>query len=123
MNHHTHNSILDKVFQWNKERGLLKKEYNKSLEASFVAEELSELLRSDSRVEAIDAHIDSIIFQFGALCKILKTPEAVQECFYAVLLANEQKGKKCDTHGKVIKDKDSFVEPQKVISKVLEGLK
>jgi len=112
--------IIENIFNWNDERGLLEKGYNKELEASFISEELSELLRGgDDLVEAVDAHIDSIIFQVGALSKILKSPEAVHECFNAVLLANEQKGKKCDKDGKVIKNKDVFVEPQDVIKRVL----
>jgi len=111
--------IIQKVFNWNKDRGLLERGYNKELEASFVSEELSELLRGDDLVEAVDAHIDSIIFQVGALSKILKSPQAVRECFEAVLQANEQKGKNLDESGKVIKNIDTFIEPQDVIKKVL----
>lgn len=112
--------IIDKVFTWNKERGLLAKGYKKELEASFVAEELSELLRGIDLADAVDAHIDSIIFQLGALSKILKSPQAVESCFNAVLLANDQKGKALDKDGKVLKDKSVFVEPQDVINKILD---
>ncbi len=116
------NDILNRVFEWNKNRGLLNKEYSKTLEASFISEELSELLRSDNKVDIIDSHIDSIIFQFGALAKLLKSTQAIEDCFNAVLLANEQKGKKCDENGKIIKNKDTFIEPQEVIKKVLERI-
>lgn len=112
-------NIIERVFNWNKDRGLLAKGYNKELETSFIAEELSELLRGDDLVEAVDAHIDSVIFQLGALSKILKSPDAVAKCFDAVLTANDQKGKKTDESGKVIKDKGAFIEPQEVIKAIL----
>lgn len=111
--------IINRVFEWNKSRGLLEKGYKKSLECSFISEELAELLRGDDMVEFIDAHIDSIIFQLGALSKILGSETGVKECFKAVLDANEQKGKKTDESGKIIKDKAVFIEPNKVIKDVL----
>jgi len=115
-------NIINKVFTWNEERGLLKKGYKKELESSFIAEELSELLRGVDLEDAVDAHIDSVIFQLGALSKILKSPEAVQACFNAVLIANDQKGKALDKDGKVLKDKSTFYEPQEVIKNILEEI-
>lgn len=115
--------IIKKVYEWNEQRGLLQKGYKKDLEASFISEELSEFLRSDNVVDDIDALIDSVIFQLGALSKILKSELAVKICFEAVLNANEQKGNKTDKSGKVIKDKSNFIEPQEAIKKVLQDKK
>lgn len=113
--------IINEIYQWNKERGLLdsSKPYNQTLESSFIAEELSELLRTNDPVEMVDAHIDSVFFQIGALCKLLGSIDKVQEAFNAVIEANKQKGSKKDANGKVIKDKSTFREPQEVIKELL----
>ncbi len=113
--------IIDEIYQWNKERGLLDsiKPYNQALESSFIAEELSELLRTSDPVEMVDAHIDSVFFQIGALCKLLGSTDKVQKAFNAVIEANKQKGSKKDSNGKVIKDKSTFREPQEVIKELL----
>jgi len=119
-----HIDIIGRVFEWNERRGLLERGYSLSLESSFVAEELSELLRAGGdEVEAIDAHIDSIIFQLGALSKILGSKEAMQRCFDAVLTANEAKGTAKDASGKIIKNKTAFIEPQEVIKAVLDEVR
>lgn len=114
--------IIDEVYKWNNERGLLdsNKPYNQALESSFIAEELSELLRTNDPVEMVDAHIDSVFFQIGALCKLLGTPERVQQAFNVVIEANKQKSSKKDESGKVIKDKTSFIEPQEAIKSLLD---
>ncbi len=111
--------IINRVYQWNEQRGLLEKPYRKELESSFVAEELSELLRGDSLADDVDAYIDSIIFQLGALAKILKDVDAVKECFTAVLIANDAKGLRLDKSGKVLKDRATFKDPSEVIEAVL----
>ena len=100
--------------------GLLEKGYKKSREASFIAEELSELLRGDEPARDIDAYIDSVIFQIGALSKILKDENKVKRCFEAVLNANERKGEATDANGKIIKDKSVFIEPNEIIKAVLD---
>ncbi len=113
-------NIIDRVYSWNEDRGLLNGGYNKSLEASFIAEELSELLRNDESIEEVDSHIDSIIFQLGALSKILKSPHRVKRAFEIVLSANEQKSSQKDINGKIIKDKSNFIEPQEALKELLE---
>ena len=114
--------IINHVFNWNKERGLLEgfTPYSQSLESSFIAEELSELLRSDDLAEMADAHIDSIIFQLGALSKLLQHPQRVGEAFDIVLKANDQKSNKTDEDGKILKDRGSFIEPQKELQKLID---
>lgn len=112
--------LISRVFAWNKSRGLLEKGYKKSREASFIAEELSELLRGDEPTGDIDAYIDSVIFQIGALSKILKDENKAKRCFEAVLNANERKGEATDANGKIIKDKSVFIEPNEIIKAVLD---
>ncbi len=113
--------IINEVYQWNKDRGLLEGDnpYNQRLESSFIAEELSELLRTNDPVEMVDAHIDSIFFQLGALCKLLGSPQKVKKAFSAVIEANKQKSSKKDKSGKIVKDKSTFIEPQEVIKELL----
>lgn len=111
--------IIGRVYAWNKERGLINKGYNKSREASFISEELNELLEGKKLSEDIDAYIDSIVFQIGALSKILKDPDKVKRCFEAVLDANDQKGKATDKEGKIIKDRTNFKEPNEIIEAIL----
>lgn len=115
--------LIERIYEWNKERGLLEKGYKKSREASFIAEELSELLRGDELASDIDAYIDSVIFQIGALSKILQSKERVKRCFEAVLNANDAKGKATDASGKIIKNRACFVEPNEVIKAVLNECK
>jgi len=117
-------SIIEEIYQWNKERGLLDhtKAYNQTLESSFIAEELSELLRTNDPVEMVDAHIDSVFFQIGALCKLLGSPERVQKAFNVVIEANKQKSNALDSEGKIIKDKAHFIEPQEAIKALLDDV-
>lgn len=117
-------SIIEAIYQWNKERGLLDhpKAYNQTLESSFIAEELSELLRTNDPVEMVDAHIDSVFFQIGALCKLLGSPQSVQKAFSVVIEANKQKGKSTDKDGKITKDKAHFIEPQDAIKALLDDV-
>jgi len=117
-------SIIEEIYQWNKERGLLDRPnvYNQTLESSFIAEELSELLRTTDPVEMVDAHIDSVFFQIGALCKLLGSPEIVHKAFNVVIEANKQKSNALDSEGKIIKDKTSFIEPQEAIKALLDDV-
>jgi len=121
-NQYKHIDIVKEVYEWNEQRGLLdpNKPYNQALESSFIAEELSELLRSNEPTEWVDAHIDSVFFQLGALSKLLGSHKRVTEAFSYVIEANKQKSNKKDSNGKVIKDKNSFIEPQKAIKKLLD---
>ena len=62
-------NLIKRVYQWNDERGLIKG-YNPLLECSFIAEELSELMRTSDEVEIIDALIDITLFSMGGYCKL-----------------------------------------------------
>lgn len=114
----TNENLINRVFNWNKERGLLEAPYNQTKEASFIAEELTELLTAKESVDMLDAHIDSVIFQIGAISKIVGSQERAIKAFDIVLTANEQKSNKKNDNGKVIKD-DSFIEPTVALKNLL----
>jgi len=60
-------TIFDKINNWAKERNLLNIEWDKSAHASFIAEELSEFLRSKDDNGEIDALCDIIVFAVNAM--------------------------------------------------------
>jgi hypothetical protein len=57
----------DKINAWAEERGLLNIEWDKSAQASFIAEELSEFLRAKDGNGEIDALCDVIVFAVNAI--------------------------------------------------------
>ena len=58
---------FDQINAWAKERGLLNIDWDKSAQASFIAEELSEFLRSKDSNGEIDALCDIIVFASNAM--------------------------------------------------------
>jgi hypothetical protein len=58
---------FDQINAWAKERGLLNIEWDKTAQASFIAEELSEFLRSKDSNGEIDALCDIIVFAANAM--------------------------------------------------------
>lgn len=60
-------TYFDQINAWAKERGLLNIEWDKSAYASFLAEELSEFLRSKDNNGEIDALCDMIVFAVNAM--------------------------------------------------------
>lgn len=60
-------SYFNKINKWAEERGLLNTGWDKSAHASFLAEELSEFLRSKDSSGEIDALCDIIVFATNAI--------------------------------------------------------
>ena len=59
--------IFKHINDWANERGLLDIEFNKAKQASFLVEEISELLRAKDEYEEIDALADIIVFSNNIL--------------------------------------------------------
>ena len=60
-------TMFDMINKWADDRGLLTIEWDKSAQASFLAEELSEFLRATTDNEEIDALCDLIVFATNAI--------------------------------------------------------
>lgn len=60
-------SYFNKINDWADVRGLLNTDWDKSTHASFLAEELSEFLRSKDASGEIDALCDIIVFATNAI--------------------------------------------------------
>jgi len=60
-------NIFNQIKKWVEDRGLLNISWDKSAQASFLAEELSEFLRAKEDNEEIDALCDIIIFATNAI--------------------------------------------------------
>ena len=66
--------MIDKIVKWNIDRGI-PQEFDKAKEAGHIAEELSELLRSNTGSDDIDALCDIVVFAIGAMWKKGFNPE------------------------------------------------
>lgn len=152
------NSILE-VSKWQNDKGLARLNYNPVNEAAFNIEEMLEIINykgdakdksnelsnlyqninktnnftNEELVEFIDGHIDSIIFNIGALCKILYglgvvTPEDqgkhINELVNIVNNYNYQKksGSINKDTGKLLKQFD-YITPNEEILNYIENLK
>lgn len=142
-------NIIEKVFAFNQDAGLLDKPYDDFLESSFQIEEalegfdLDKLVRTydlDSEAEAksisrslieicvtklsdvdrADKHIDSLIYDLGALAKLRLNPEQIERMIMVVVEANKTKlACKKDKYGKLGKPTD-FVGPETELQKILD---
>ena len=115
-------SILKKIVLWNKERGLLDKEFNHQKEVSFIIEELLESTGNENSLTArdqadeisknimqnsnatnediIDAFADIIIYATGVISKMGYNPDIVMDEVLKEI--NSRTGTLVD--GKFIKD-------------------
>jgi hypothetical protein len=118
-------TIFQKIIQWNKERGLLDKEFNHQKEVSFIIEELLESTGNHDSITArdkaekiandivtpdyfeeekvIDAFGDIIVFATGVIAKLGYNPDKVMEDIYKEI--DSRKGKLID--GKFVKDPEA----------------
>ena len=60
-------NLFKRLKVWREERGLHEKEYSRTTHASFIAEELTELLSAQTPEEEIDAYCDEIVFCINAI--------------------------------------------------------
>ena len=103
-------NIFKRIVEWNQERRLLVPPVHMK-EASFIAEELSEFLRSNNTDDRIDAMADIIVFAVGYIAKLGLNPELVMdECLKHI---ESRKGYFDDAQGKFIKTtpKDEMYQP------------
>lgn len=117
--------LLHRIVEWNRERGILKLEFNHVKETSFIVEELLESTGHYDSVTAreraleiatdivgtpdaspeqvVDAWADIIVFATGAMAKLGYDPSKVMEEVYQEI--NSRTGQMVD--GKFVKDPDA----------------
>ena len=117
--------ILQKIVEWNRERGILELDFNHVKETSFIVEELLEStghydsITSRERAtelatdivgtpdatpeQIVDAWADIIVFATGAMAKLGYDPSKVMDEVYQEI--NSRTGKMID--GKFVKDADA----------------
>lgn len=71
------NEIISRVYDWNKSRGLIDKDFDLDLEIGFILEECSEYFKTDNWAVQVDSLIDLAIFSIGAVCKWEKDKEKI----------------------------------------------
>ena len=155
-------NFVQRIYDFNRDAGLLDKPYDDFLETSFQIEEALEgfsnlphlakqvlvedavtgydaytpkevaraivaLARTDDEVPEIlpdvarlDKHIDSMVFDIGALAKLGLTPEQMIRAINVVMDANQAKlGCPKDSHGKLTKPAD-FPNPEPRLQAILD---
>lgn len=112
-------NIVQEVYDWNKERGLLEDRIDVSLEYSMIKEELLELLIADNRVDVADALADIIFVALGSLSKLTKDEQKVHDIMMVVCAANNLKGR--DTVGGKITKPEGFSGPEGMIKEILDA--
>jgi len=117
--------MFQKIVEWNKERGILRLDFNHEKEASFIVEELLESTGhydsitarekatklaqeivgtpNSSPEQIVDAWADIIVFATGAIAKLGYDPSQVMEEVYKEI--NSRTGEMVD--GKFIKNPDA----------------
>ena len=71
-------SILKRIVEWNKERNIPKK-FNLNTEAAHISEEFTELLRSNTEEEKVDACADIIVYATGSIWKLGYDPDKIMD--------------------------------------------
>lgn len=118
-------TIFQKIIEWNRERGLLNKEFNHQREVSFIVEELLESTGNHDSITArnkaeeiagdivtpdyfdekkiVDAFADIIVFSTGVIAKLGYNPDSVMDEVYKEI--NSRTGTMID--GKFVKDPEA----------------
>jgi len=112
-----HNLVED-IYQWNNERGLINKRFDLDLEYDMLKEELIELLVAEDKVEVADALGDIIFVALGSLIKLTKSEQKVNDIMLAITAANNQKQQEVSGIGKILKP-DNFIGPEEMIGRIL----
>ena len=146
--------FVQRIYDFNKDNGLLENGYSDFLESSFQIEEalegfdinrISEELTSApfttdspkvfarrilvgekfretvlSDIDRLDKHIDSIVYDIGAIAKLGLTPAQLLQAISIVMDANEAKtGCPKDAEGKLMKP-DNFPNPEPRLQALLD---
>ncbi len=116
-------NLIQNVFEWNKDRGLIDKEFDLDLEYAMLKEELIELIIADNKVDVADAIGDIIFVALGSLSKLARTEQNVSDIMLSICAANDQKKAEVrpdgEQAGKIVKPLD-FVGPEEAISRILQ---
>lgn len=59
--------IFDRLKTWREDRNIHLNEYNKTIHSGFIAEELTELIKSNTTHDEMDAFCDLIVFSINAI--------------------------------------------------------
>ena len=108
--------IVREVIKWNKDRD--NTEYSKKIEYRMLLEEIDEYLGAKTSVDQADGLADITFVAIGSLFKLTGDEKKTADILQIVCNANNQKGKKKDKDGKIIKPMH-FKHPEELIELVL----
>ncbi len=111
--------LLERTVKWNKDRGNTPETLDWSLEINMIKEELDELKEAKTDVDRLDALEDLKFVLTGSESKMGLTPYQIVEATEIVVSANESKGSKKDSNGKIIKNED-FTNPEPLLQEILD---
>ncbi len=121
MKHKKHyHELLERTIEWNKIRGNTSDTLDWNLEIAMLQEELDELKEASTDVDRLDALEDLKFVLTGSEGKLGLTASQIVEATEVVVSANESKGSKKDSNGKIIKDKSNFIEPEPRLQLILD---
>jgi hypothetical protein len=140
-------NIIEQVYDFNQQAGLLGKGYSDTLESAFQIEEalegfniyplaerfgcdaepklmarafMSEVDGELSDVDRLDKACDAVIFALGSMAKLGLTPSQIERALSTVTAANLQKlGMPRDEKGKLMKP-DNYIGPEAALQQILE---
>jgi predicted HAD superfamily Cof-like phosphohydrolase len=112
--------VIQNIYEWNKDKGLVDKTFDLDLEYEMLKEELIELIIAQDKVEVADALGDIIFVAIGSLSKLTKDEQKVRDIMDAICAANDQKKQEVNGMGKILKP-ENFVGPEDVIKRVLDA--
>lgn len=112
--------LLERTIKWNTDRGNTPDTLDWNLEQSMLQEELDELNDATTEVDKLDALLDIIFVATGSLSKLGLSAEQIVDATEIVVSANEAKGSKKDSNGKIIKN-NNFVPPEPELQLILEA--
>lgn len=114
-NYYTMIHAIEDIIHWNTEAGNTPDKFNRHLETSMLAEELSEViiwLKNKDKVEVVDWILDLFWVWVGTMYKMWVSAEQIEECFNEIARSNYSKfvdGKAIkDSTGKIIKPVSYF---------------
>ena len=115
-----YHELLERTVHWNEFRGNTSDTLDWNLEIAMLQEELDELKEAKTDVDRLDALEDLKFVLTGSEYKLGLTSLQIVEATEIVVSANESKGSKKDSNGKIIKDKSKFIEPEPKLQEILD---
>ena len=116
--------FVERIFEWNKARD--NTNFTTSLEALMLVEEVEEMAEAQTDAGLLDAVADIMFVAVGTLFKACKKYGIEPDALMAIVCdANDKKGRKKNSEGKILKAAD-FEKPDApggAIDKLLESVK